>query len=454
MKKNKFLVLLGSLTKSELADFGKYLRRSYSKNLLALNTFDYLRKFHPEFDDVRKMDLDYIAQKIFGNSPVDDQKNRKYLLNIFHDMNVWLKEFLIVRKANDGSLESEHLWLKILHSKNLETEYATAQRAIFNRIMKAPQSDTLSHIQQVVACYLSYYDRPGNKPGNAAVLLDFLSELDSFNRTASLKARCEILNYNNHVNPTEQITLAKATTRPISRPLTQLYEGAFALLSGGDHKDFQHLVNGMFKYKDDITKDELLTVFTYLKNSLKTPINQGIYTAWEKAHQLDKFALQEGLFLVENGFMTMITFLNIVNAACKVQAYKWVEKFVSGHIHEMEPAIQNDMSKLALALVHYEKKEFKLVLKKLKPFEVHKPKDIHIMVRQMLLRLISMYELNAEFDEQIRLNFNFEKYLQRNSSFRMTTKKEVILFLHFLRKLLMQKKKKETMTPYNICFDI
>ena len=100
--------------------------------------------------------------------------------------------------------------------------------------------------------------------------------------------------------------------------------------------------------------------------------------------------------------------------------------------------------KMTLALVHYEKKEFKLVLKKLKPFEVHKPKDIHIMVRQMLLRLISMYELNAEFDEQIRLNFNFEKYLQRNSSFRMTTKKEVILFLHFLRKLLMQKKKKET----------
>ena len=78
MQRLKFLSLLKKLTKQELEDFHRYLKRYHRREKIALRVFEYLIRFYPDFEHKEKLGLEYAYQKIFKT----DLANSGWEINI------------------------------------------------------------------------------------------------------------------------------------------------------------------------------------------------------------------------------------------------------------------------------------------------------------------------------------------------------------------------------------
>ncbi len=447
MAKPKFLDLLGDFDQRELSDFGKYLKTAHANEKVAIRAFDYFKKYHPGFEDEKRLDLEYAAQKIFQPGDAALQSSRKSLLNAFHDLYALLKKFLLTRKLEEESLESEILWLSVLRQRRgMKTSYEKALSNLLERIKTAPKTDTLDYLKCVAASYLSCYHVPERKKADSTALLDLDRELDHFYDICRLKINSEKLNRQRQQGGGEApLTTPKkpeAATRS-AQPLQVLYGRVHDLQSGGSDAEYGELEAALTEYAGQISKEEMYDVFGYLKNYCSIQLRNGEYNIWEKAHRLDKFALQHRLFWEESKLISVVQFFNIVNAAGNVGAFEWAEDFIDRHLPSMEESIRYEVAALSSATLLFSKKEYGKVLQKLNIFEDHRLKSTHLVLRQRALKLMCMYELDPENERLWDEAMSFEALLRRDSSPREEAVSATLNFLSVFKKLIFRKKSRE-----------
>lgn len=246
MGKPKLFILLGGLDAAELSAFGRYLNRNHGRNDIALRTFSFLKKYHPDFADKKVEDLDHLARKVFCPKGPVDQKCRKNLSNTFHDLYNWLKDFLLLEKAKDGSMGSDYLWVSLLRGRrSLLVPYQQAASRLLARVREAPEKDALGHMRRLAACYLQYYEGMGMQKisEKREALIGCSRELEEFYKTWRRKIDCELINWNSQfLRDADNRILEEELQAPEPTLLNRLYGQVYSLLSaeGGD-PEFQSL---------------------------------------------------------------------------------------------------------------------------------------------------------------------------------------------------------------------
>ena len=444
MEKIKFLTLMANLSPKEATAFGKHLRTARSRNLIAIRVYGYYKKQHPYFDNPKKMNLDFVANKLFGKK--GESKNpRKKLLDTFHDLHVWLKDYLLLEKLKDKSLESEYLWVTLLKERGMEAAFQKARGRLFNRVLSNSKVDTLGQLKNVAAHYLTCYQPTGNKLDNVKVLCQLIVELEKFYAISKLKTNCEIQNRKNQGEENELRTPDRVYYENIitNNPLAKLYKGCYELLSDGEEEVFFKVESDLKKYASHISPEEVYAVFRYLKNYCTLRERLGDKSAWNKAHQLDRFALQHGIFKRNNDLISSMQFLNIVNAAGIVGELNWGKKFINEYLECIEENEQEKTKVLADAILLFAEKKFEVVLTQLKYFDNKKHWELHIKIRYTALTIMSLYETKGDSDEVFDLLGSFMMYLKRKPKDRSKMLKSALNFIGIFNKILQQRKTKE-----------
>ena len=437
MRHLKFITLLRTLGKDEVDSFWKYLKKEHANERIALSLFAYIKKFHPEYRDEKRLEMAYAYRKVFR---AEIGKNRKQVLNALSDLYGWLKSFLLSEKATKGVFESQLLWLAFLQEKGLQVEFPRYASRFQRELKSVSKKNALDYLKEVaVNHFIQFHLALGNFPpeGNDG------ADLDLFYALAKLKSACEKANFINvqslETEPEPLPEHLEVFLRQIQHeePLLLLYMEVYQLLVVHHNASFDKLETMLPKFVDEIAPAELNLILRYLHNYATSQIRKGKVEFWKRTHQLNKFSLEHRIFAHE-GTMSGAQFNNIVSAACSAKEISWAQSFVKAQSKLLSKDLRDDAVLLANATILFEKNEFKKVLEILREENF---RDIFDNVRSRALQMRSYYEIWVKEKTAAIWDFhlNFESYLRRHRTPKKEAIEATLKFIQILKMLFSQK---------------
>lgn len=446
MLNKKLLKTLRRLNKPEFLAFEKYLTKKLAKQAIALSTFKYLKRFFPAFTDAKRLDITYAYKKVFKQSIDEKPYNRKNFLNTLSDIYSCLKEFLILQKIDNPSIESRLLWATILLERGLNDEFNRSITALQFDINQLTPKGIPDYLSGLTANYLYYYKAIQKKLEPQIDTIQYtVNYLDNYYTIIRLKLACEevarekVLNIIDMQN--SPILKFKSSLFPknSTNPLLSMYYLSYQLLTKGSNKYYENLTSLLKKNKNDIDKEEQHILLSYLQNYTSSQLRNGDTSFWIKSHELNIFGVEQNLF-ARKGLISHTQFNNIVNTACKVKEFNWVSEFMNEHEDFLDESVRKNTMMLSKAILHYEMKKFDQILPLLFQVEFI---DTHQAIRAKALILITYVELN--WKKEIILNFciSFSSYLKRNKKLKEETLLATINFIKIAKLLYLKQEPKE-----------
>lgn len=389
MKGSKFITLLRTLSAEELPAFHKYLRQMHGGEKVALQVFEYVRKLYPKFEDNKKLEIDYIYQKLFGG---EKQENpRKKMLDTLSDLHLWLKKFLLIEKLDNDLMTSQLLWASILEERHLQEEYSKHITRFHKDVKDLPRKDAKIYLVEMTVGYFyyQYLAQPSAKP-RIEELENTLTELEICAETIRLRLACQLANIRK-VQVPESVPIATVSSLTLPRvelrensPLLELYYNIYQLIDTEKEVYYDNIAKAFFK-ADEFEEDELHGALSYLHNYVATQLRNGTESnITARIHELNKYAFTHGLF----NSLSAGQFANIVSMACSVKDYKWATHFVE----KCPVALPAEAVLLARAAITFGEKQFEEVLNMLEEVDF---KGLYEIIRSRLLILRSYVELDS-----------------------------------------------------------
>lgn len=449
MKKLKFFLLLDTLDEQEVAAFHKYLKRMYKGEESALKIFEYARKLYPKPWDAQKLDMEYAYRKIFRSALNAQERNRKKMLNSLSDLYLWLKDFLLTQKVCSDSLESQVLWLQILHQRRLKEEFARQATGLYTAVGTAPAKGTKIYFRDIAASYFQFKHLTAIRPSlNSSTLQECWDIMTLNTEIIKLKMACE-MNTAKKVRPVElapearAVLLASGEKRLAkSKLLLRIYKAIDAFILTEREEYFSEVERALFEQADQLDPDELHGILSYLHNFAAAQIRAGKeYIYASKLHLLNQFGLQHSFFTLQ-GEMSTTQFTNIVNAACAVKDFDWAKLFVEDQLQLVSDKLRDKTRSLSLAIIYFEQANYHEVLTCLGSKDYQ---DIHYIIRSRLLILRSYFELHEDVEKTLDYCIAFEAQLLRYRKPKTGAVEAALEFVRVCKMILQEKTDKKSL---------
>lgn len=446
MLKSKLFSLLRTLTREELAAFGRYVKRQHGETSIPFSVFSYLRKFYPEFREAKKLESAAAHRIIFEEPMEANPYNESRLWNSLSDLHLALQDFLLFQKVKARSFDRQLLWMNILKERGLEAELSRYAPRFQKELKAAPRTDLGFYLKGMEANYFFYYHIIEDKlVEDITALKDCATDLDLFYSVFRLKLACEMANRKNLLSIEYDMGVLPAvmalsgSMKSSNDPLLQLYYSVYELLTGWDDHRFLEMEALLSRHAGKITDEELYTILGYLHNYAASRLRQGNEEFWEIAHRLNKMGAEHGAFagIAE---LTANRLNGIVNAACKAKDFGWALAFIQTHRHFLPVVERSNAVLLAESVVLVAKKDFHAALEKLAQVEFT---DLYTSIRARASMLICHYELADSHMDIIELCLAFEAYLKRNRGPNRAAVDATLRFIYLVKMLAKGKAPRE-----------
>lgn len=414
MIKNKFLNLLRKLEKPVFLSFTRFLKSRYTAEDGPWVLYAYVRKYYPEFSDAKKLSAEFLNQEVFKGKPDSSAKN---ISNLYSDLYLALKDFLLVQELNNNDMVKQFLWLSTLKRYNMEAEFDLAADKVQKNLKEMPQRTTTDFLYRLVGHYYHAFLRnPGKGKLDAVSIGKYSEDLDLFYTICKLKATCELLNLSKIESQVwvsdEALNLLKSHLLELAGQealLYKLYEQVFLLQTSQDEKHFYELEHLFYSHLNHLSKYESHTLILYMLNHIAIKIREGKRDYKIRFHEINKAAWESGFF-ARQGEMPVAQYDNIISIACGVKDFDWAIKFARNQGKFLKEKDRVSTQLLSLSFYFFEQGLFSQVIECIRQFN---SKDLTQYVRAQMLLLMSLYELNENKLEIQRIYRNFEDYLDR-----------------------------------------
>jgi len=441
MQKIKFLLLLKKVTQQELEGFHKHLKRYHPREKIALQVFEYLIRFYPDFEPKEKLRLEYAYQRIFKTDIYKSEHAQKKMLNTASDLNKWLKNFLIVSKTQQNHRLQQMIWLSILQERDMKDEFARTAAAFYEEMRDAPFKTASDTLPISMASYFHREHLSSYKP---------LTHIHAIQQCTDTMAECwEIM----RLKMACEMSLVKRSAPqvpayPIKEPsdfqqvglsvLKNIYDALWRLTDSGEERHFARLESQLKQHGQHLDPKELEWIIPYAYNftAEQSRHNQDPIH-YERMHRLNKIGLEYGVFF-RDGYWPSTTFGNFVLVACLSKDFEWASGFIRDCSHII---LEHDRPKailLAKALLAFETDKFQEVQYLLESVEFEAHLDI-LRANSLLLR--SYYELQADQHRILDTCAHFENLLRRSA--KTEADKAMLAFTLILKRLTTQKSSKK-----------
>ncbi len=453
MKNLKFLNLLRTLKKEEVSAFHKYLKQAHGGEEVALRVFDYIRKFAPDFQEEKKLEMAYAYAQIFSSDLPDDaterKRTQKNVLNTLSDLHAWLKDFLLAEKIGNDTLESQALWLGILQERGLQAEFSKHTARFYAQAKAVPQKSTDGYLMEMVASYFHYQDLSAVMPvPDREALQECLATWATAAEIIQLKMDCRITNLERVRPPaasdSPSIQSPELPGKPIAatNPLLLLYRDIRQLVETEQEVYYDRVKAGLDTWADQLAPDELHGIISYLRNYAAIQIRNGRDDIFkEKVHQLNKFGLQYASFN-QTGVMSPTQFTSIVSVACSVNDFKWATSFIEAYTRFLPTNVRQDSINLARAIICFEQKDYPAARTLIASTEF---RDIHHVIRSRSLILMMDMDIGEGADKILGYCAAFIALLGRTPKPETEAVKATLAFIKFVRMLVLEKVEQQTL---------
>lgn len=298
--------------------------------------------------------------------------------------------------------------------------------------------------QRILLNHLNYYQITENSKVPEEDAMQLMKGLDDFYLAAKIKYGAELLNRKLlYQEPFEIMFWEDVKSLVIQQiqanealPLHEGYYLMLQLLQSPTPQHYEQLKSFLLNNSTTIAPKEQTEWLVALLNFNARTIRNGDLSATREIFSLYHYAWVHKL-LATDGFVSPTRFTNIIDVACKLGEFEWVETFLLSIDDLVEPKYIETAKNLSSALISFEKKQFKKSQQLLQ--EVTYINNYYTL-RARLLLLCAFYDADedpAVLDDNIR---SFSAQVKRNKKLDPDLKLGCLHFCKMLNEIRTQNK--------------
>ncbi len=422
MTDSKVYIALEHLSVYELNSFKKYLSSPYfnmNENLIAIYEI-YEPLLKGKLND--KLSKELIWEIIFPGKKYNDTKYRKLhseLLKTFED-------FIAQKAFDNNKFLRANLTLQAVRTRKIEKLYksvsASSDRAIerqYNRSTEYLYAKYFNANEKLQFYSDSQLQRRRSK--NIAGDLNIsetVKYLDQFYIAEKQKHYVKLLSWKKVLNLEQKIDYIDLLNEMIKNeeieniPPIAIYSTISKMfLNQNDEESYFKLKNQVDEFIDNFPDDEIRYIYYAILNFCVRMVNMGNLSFQKETLEVYKEALAKNT-LFQNGYLTTVSFNNIVFFALRVGEYDWAEQFVANYMDRLNDTDRNSSVSISLARIEFYRKNYGNVIELLQEVEMNSA--VYNLNSKTIL-LLSYYELD-EFDALDSFINSFRVYLNREKS--------------------------------------
>ena len=199
---------------------------------------------------------------------------------------------------------------------------------------------------------------------------------------------------------------------------------------------YTELKEMLYQEHEAIAQEDNIVLLTYLVNYTIKKINSGDARFIEEAFLLQKFGLEKSI-LVENGYLSVDKFRNILLIACELGKSDWAASFLVQYIDNVPGEHRSNLEALGKAYVLFAKGEYSECLDFLNEVDF---KDYGYVLQTKFIMLKCYYQLKEEYGRSLMALINsFDNTLLRNKAVHPDTLQSYHNAIRVIRLLLRPK---------------
>ena len=415
MQQTRLIQVLKKLDRKAHRRFLDFVNSDYfNKNKKVRALCRYVLQYKPAFTHP-KLDNELAFRVVFNDEPY----NRLQFNNVVSDLFQLLLRFLGIEEARRQTGVFHALQIQALMSHDFDNLAAHELQKMQRQIESQTYRNHDYFYQKYLMHDLADQHFLRQVKREADPNLQHKSDaLDRFYWINKLRIASEMVNRNTVLKAGYQphfldylLTLLEdAETEVLNVPAIVVYQKVVDLVqSPDDEKAYFELKKELLTFSTAFPPKELQNLYGYALNFCIRQINFGKSQFYAEALELYKVLLADEL-LIQDGYLSMWTFRNIVTAGIRTGAFEWTEQFIEQKQSLLQPEDRDNAVKYNLVALAYAQKHYDVALQQLHGVEFT---DNYYQIGAKTIQLKIYFEL-LESEALFSLAEAFRKFLNRH----------------------------------------
>jgi hypothetical protein len=411
MQKSILAEIVRALTKKEVRELNKWLQSpAHNQRQDVQKLFDFLIKKLSKVDTV--FEKEDAWKYIFPREPYDDAFMRQVMF--FLQKNI--EEYLSFSEISKETVFMHATLLRLYMSRLLDRPFRlTLEAARKNQQQTQTRNSDFLRGNFLLHQQQSYY-MVSQKWSGEVNLQETADALDLTYIADKLRIFCHMLS---HKAVYQKVTYSFELLEPIlqyvekndllKEPVVAMYYYAYKTLAfREDESYFDELLHLILEKGSIFPVSELRELYLTAINYCISRINAGKEPYLRKAFSLYKSGFENDV-LLENGFVSKMSFGNAVSNALKIQEFAWAESFIAQFEEKLEEKFRESMVNFNLARLYFEKGDYAKAQQLLMKFE-YDDMVLNLVAKTMLLKIYYEEDEYSAFESLLE---SMRIYLQR-----------------------------------------
>lgn len=411
MEKSILIQILRTFSRKETRDLRKWLQSpSHNQREDVQALFEYLiDNAGPEREGA--LDKEEVFKKIYPKTVYDDAQIRQ----VMHFLLKAVEEFLIYQEWIEDPVKARITLARVYRRRQLGKMFQRTLESAKELQEKQPLRsltylENNYHLEQEEYNYLSGLRR------TVPVNLQEVSEsLDLHFISTKLRQACLMLAHQTVFKIEYKMGLLDGVLQFVEReslleiPAVAIYYHSFKALRGSDSEShFEQLKKALLQHEDLFPDTDIRDFYLLAINYYIGRMNAGEQQYARPAFELYRRGLEKKI-LLQDGYLSRVTFRNIVTNATLLEEFEWTERFIQEFKQYLEEQYRESIVHYSMARLFFEKKDYAKAMPLLHQVE-YDDMLMTLNARTMLMKMY--YELN-EFNALDSLLESMRMYMRR-----------------------------------------
>lgn len=436
MKSSKFIQVMSTFSDKEFKEFEKTAVSYFYKNEKMLSFIEFIVFHYPGFEEESISKLNAFRFVYTQGEDFEDIRIREML----SALNKVLKDFLVLNQIKTSDFYYELDLLKQYKRRDLESLYQSQLKTVKSKLKK----DKFKNKEFYKRSFLLASVENEHFTAKHIRALDQhiqikLNNLDYFYFATKLKETCEMLNRQRLLNQQYELNLFeeiediidKNRDAYLNQATIVCYYEIYKLLTTNDDKNqLQICLDTLNKNAPNFSGEELKAMYDFPQNYCIAQVNKGNENYTEVLFDLQTL-LVDKTFNMVNGFISQVSYRNIVTIALKLKKFEFSKKFIEDFKSKVAPEFRENTYNMNKANLYYSLEEYHKTISLLNQVEFT---DTYYAYYSKVILLKTYYAL-AEFETLSYFITAFKLNIKRNKELPPLYKKGADLFLSNFKKI-------------------